>query len=179
MIDEDIVRIESTIQASTGKARCRMLWGDLDVVLEPEVALNTARDLMAAATRAETDIAIIRVLRDRVGMGTQPIGVMLRDIRIAREMPALKVALRIEAVAGASTDQPYVHIGRGSLSGSLSPDRARTMATDWIAAAVASQIDVRLRYVLGEYDQLTPDDIENVFTGIRAAAGPSNPDRTT
>ncbi|PZG77141.1 hypothetical protein C1I97_37170, partial [Streptomyces sp. NTH33] len=73
-------------------------------------------------------------------------------------------ALRIEAVAGVTTGLPHVNIARGSMKGQLTPDEARQMAAHWTEAAVAAQIDVRLRYALGEWDHLTTDDIEQLFT---------------
>jgi hypothetical protein len=169
-VTDDQITIESGA-TSTGNAACYLRWPGGGVLLHPPVVLATARDLHAAATRAETDIALIAVLRDRVGMDMQEIAAMLRDVRTARPLPAAKVALRIEAVAGAGTGRPYVHIARGSMKASLSPDSAREMAGHWIEAAVAAQIDARLRYVLGEYDQISGDDVDNIFAGMRRAAG--------
>lgn len=172
MTDEQL-SIESGVMQS-GKAACRLSWPGGEALIEPDVALATARDLHAAAARAETDIALIGVLRNRLRADLQVIGAMLRDVRAARPLHTGKVALRIEAVAGAGTGQPYVHIARGSLKASLTPDDAREMAGHWTEAAIGAQIDVRLRYVLGEYDQLTPGDVEDIFTGMRRAAG-ANP----
>jgi hypothetical protein len=169
-VTDGMLTIESGI-TETGNAACYLRWDGGGVLLEPPVVLATARDLHAAATRAETDIALIEVLRKKARMDIQPIATMLRDVRAARPLPAAKVALRIEAVAGAGTSKPYVHIARGSMKASLSPDEARDMAGHWIEAAVASQIDARLRYVLAEYDQLTPRDVDDIFAGMRRAAG--------
>lgn len=171
MDDADIATIRSTADPATGKAACLLTWGPVSALIAPEIALNTARDLMAAAARAETDIAIIDVLQNRAKMDIQAIAAMLRDIRAARPMAPGKVALRIEAVAGAGTGKPYVHVARGSMKGSMSPDGARQLALHWTEVAVATQIDARLRYVLGEYPQLTHDDIENIFTGLLNTGG--------
>jgi hypothetical protein len=169
-VTRDLLTIESGI-TETGNAVCCVRWDGGSVLLDPPVVLATARDLHSAATRAETDIALIEVLRDKARMGTQPIAAMLRDVRAARPLPAAKVALRIEAVAGANTQRPYVHIARGTMKASLSPDAAREMAGHWIEAAVAAQIDARLRYVLGGRDELTPADIDDIFASMRRAAG--------
>jgi hypothetical protein len=168
--DIETIDIRSTV-TDTGQAACLLQWADNAALLDPTVVLNTARDLHTAAARAETDIATMHVLRNKVGMDWHGAAAMVADIRTARPMSSGKVALRIEAIAGAKTGLPYVHIHRGSLSSSMSPDVAREMATNWIEVAVAAQLDVRLRYVLGEYDQLTPGDIEDVFTSLRRVGG--------
>ncbi|EPD63160.1 hypothetical protein [Streptomyces sp. HGB0020] len=111
--------IRSTVDPATGKAACLLRWGTVEALLQPDVVLNTARDLMAAA-------------------------------------------------AGAKTGKPWVHIARGSMKGELDPDQARQMAAPWTEAAIAAQIDVRLRYALGELDQLTPDDIDAVFGRLQS-----------
>lgn len=167
---DDQLTIESAVTAA-GNAACYLRWTGAGVLLEPPVVLATAHGLNAAASRAETDIALIDVLRDRVRMDIQAIAAMLREVRTARPLPAARVALRIEAVAGAGTGLPYVHIARGTMKASLSPDAAREMAGHWIEAAVAAQLDARLRYVLGEHDQITSTDVEDIFAGMRRAAG--------
>jgi hypothetical protein len=139
-------------------------------IIEPETAMNTARELCAAAASAEVDIAMMKVLRS-LDAPDHVIGGLLRDIRQARPMPEGKVALRIAAVAGYHTMQPYVRIGLGSLNAELTPDGARQMAQHWTEAAAAAQIDARLRYVLGGIEALNGDDIEDVFYQVRRAGG--------
>ncbi len=170
MSDED-VNIYSGVDPETGAAVCILEWGTVRKALQPEIVLITARDLHAAAARAETDIALIRVLRSHVGMSWEAVGAMLRNVRSERPMLPGKPALRIEAVAGAGTGMPYVHISRGSMKGSMGPDEAREMATNWIETAVAAHTDARLRYVLGEYPQISPDDVDGIFAGLRNAGG--------
>ncbi|MGW0993509.1 hypothetical protein ACWD5V_09400 [Streptomyces sp. NPDC002523] len=156
--------IRSTTDPEDGTAACLLEWGPIQALLTPDVVLTTARDLTAAAAHAETDIALIRVFRSGLTLDMTTIGHMVRDIRAERPAPTGKTALRIEAVAGAKTGRPYVHIARGSMKGQLSPDEARQMALHWIEAAVAAQIDVRLRYALGDWDHLTPADVDQLFT---------------
>jgi hypothetical protein len=175
MSDDDIIHIRSSVHPTTGKPVCLVECGTMNAVLTPERVLDTARDLHTAATRAEDDIALIRVL-ERIGMDRQVTAGLVQAFRTERPMLPGKPALRIEAVAGAKTNLPYVHIARGSMKASLSPDDARQMAVHWTETAVASLIDVRLRYVLGDY--LTPADIENVFTGLQRAGGDNTPERT-
>lgn len=167
MPDVDALTIESAVHGPTGRPGCIMRWGTRSTALEIDVVTETARDLYAAASYAETDLALVRLLRDQVRMEPGAIGALLRDVRAARPARAGKVALRVEAVVGATTDLPYVHIYRGSLEASLSPEAARTMADHWTAAAVAAQLDARLRYVLGEFHQLTTSDVDAVFTALR------------
>lgn len=155
--------IRSTIDAKDGTAACRLNWGPIDALLTPTKTLATARDLMAAAAHAESDIAFLAMCREELRLDEQTAGQMLLDIRGRRPAPPTPAALRIQAVAGYNTRRPYVHIARGSMTGALTPDEAREMAQHWTEAAVAAQIDVRLRYVLGEFHQLTPSDIEEVF----------------
>ncbi|SBT89394.1 hypothetical protein GA0115233_100941 [Streptomyces sp. DI166] len=163
----DTVWIRSATNPADGRAACLLQWGPVHALLEPDTVLNTARDLMAAAAHAESDIALIRVFRTRLKLDMTTIGHMVRAIRAERPAPTGKTALRIEAVAGAKTGLPYVHVARGSMKGELSPDEARAMAGHWTQAAVAAQIDVRLRYVLGEYPQLTPHDIGSIFSQLQ------------
>lgn len=96
---------------------------------------------------------------------------VVADIRVDRPMLPGRSALRIEAVAGYYTGLPQVHVARGSMKGSLTPDAARTMAVHWTETALAAQIDARLRYVLGDYPQLGASDVEDIFDGLRRAGG--------
>lgn len=160
-----IVYVASTLD-DNGKAAVLMTWGAIQAVLTPEVALTTARDLMAAATASEADIALIETCRT-LKMDDVQLGRMLRGVRTRRPTPVGKTALRIEAVAGVKTGLPYVHIGRGSMKRQMDPATAREMATHWISAVVATQIDVRLRYALGEWDRLNVVEIEELFTLMR------------
>ena len=171
MTDQDILAISSGVDADTGKAVCHLQWGPLRALLNPIVVLRTAMDLQAAAVRAETDVALIQVLRDRINADMSTTVSFLADVRGARSMPPDASALRIEAVAGYHTGRPQVHIARGSMKGSLTPDEARTMALHWTETAIAAQIDARLRYVLGEYPQLGTSDVEDIFAGLRRAGG--------
>ncbi|MFJ9381870.1 hypothetical protein [Streptomyces sp. NPDC101455] len=166
----DTASIRSTIDPVTRKAACLLRWGPVEALVSPEDALATARDLTAAAAHAETDIAFLTWCRESLKTDLNTAGHMVLDIRALRTPPSGpgRSALRIESVAGAKTGQPYVHVARGSMQGELSPDEAREMAGHWIQVAVATQIDVRLRYVLGEHPGLTQDEIEQIFGRLRA-----------
>lgn len=167
MPDVDQLTIESAVHGPTGRPGCIMRWGTRSTALELDVVNATARELYAAASYAETDLGLMRLLRDDVRMELGAIGALLRDVRAARPTPEGKVALRVEYIVGANTDMPYVHIHRGSMEASLSPDAARLMADHWTAAAVAAGLDARLRYVLGEFDQLATADVDAIFTALR------------
>ncbi|MFG2515985.1 hypothetical protein [Streptomyces sp. NPDC048584] len=159
----DTVFIRSTVDSRDGTAACLLTWGPVEALLTPGKVLATARDLMAAAAHAEADIALLGWCTDTLRVDEQTAGRMILDIRGRRPAPPAPAALRIQAVAGHNTRRPYVHIYRGSQRGELSPDEARQMAQHWTEAAVAAQIDVRLRYALGEWDHLTAGDIEQLF----------------
>lgn len=170
MTDADanhICHISSTIDPADRTAACLMEWGPLQALLKPPVVLTTARDLMAAAAHAEADIALIKTLSTSIKADLTTIGLLVMDVRAHRPAPPGKAALRIEAVAGAETVQPYVTIARGSMKGQMAPDVAREMALHWTETAVAAQIDVRLRYALGEWGHITPADIERLFYLMR------------
>ncbi|WP_340382286.1 hypothetical protein U5640_36290 [Streptomyces sp. SS7] len=163
------IRIRSTLDPRTRTPACLLDWGlAVQTLLTPDVVVTTARDLMNAATHAETDIAFLDWCRTTLKVDAQTAGHMLLDIRTARPTPTGKTALRIEAVAGIRTGNPLVHVGRGSMKAELTPDEARTMAVDWTKVAVAAQIDARLRYALGEWDRLTAADIEHLFTILQS-----------
>lgn len=164
--DDHIVYIGSATDAN-GKAACLLQWGKITKLLTPETVLTTARDLMAAAAAAETDIALVDSFRATLKLDMNTIGRIVLDIRKRRPMPKGKAALRISAVAGQRTHKPYVHVGLGSLKRELDPDEAREMALHWTEAAVAAQIDVRLRYALGEWNHLNPAQIEQLFTTLQ------------
>lgn len=158
--------IRSTLD-DHGRAACLIQWGPITALLDTGTVLTTARDLMAAAANAECDAALLTRLR-RDGARDEVIGALLAAARQGRATPPGRPALRIHAVAGAKTGRPMVHIARGSMTGELSPTEARAMATTWIETATAAAIDVRLRYALGEWDHLTPDQIERLFQLIQA-----------
>lgn len=166
--DNGVCNIRSTTD-DAGRAACLMQWGPIEALLTPTVVLATARDLMAAAISAETDVALIQAFRQDIGADDEMLAVVLAAVRGRRPLTPTKVGLRIEAVAGARTGLPLVHIARGSQRGQMSPDEARAMAVQWIEAATAAVIDVRLRYALGEWDRLTTDEIEQLFTLTQAA----------
>ena len=176
MTDTRTCWIRSTLD-DDGKAACLLEWGPLQALLTPEITLTTARDLMAAAISAETDIALIEALRGSLDLGDDILGVMIEAVRTRRPAPAGKAALRISAVAGAKPGKPYVNIARGSMSGQLTPDEARGMAMHWTQTATAAVIDVRLRYALGEWDRLDIMEIEELFTLLQKAQGSPQEDR--
>ncbi|MBK3575118.1 hypothetical protein JHN63_15115 [Streptomyces sp. MBT65] len=162
--------IRSTIDPDTRKAACLLRWGPIEALITPENTLATARDLMAAAAHADTDIALLAWCRKQLKADPNTAGHMVLDIRALRTAPTGPghSALRIESVAGAKTGKPYVNIARGSMKAQLDPDEAREMAGHWIQVAVAAQIDVRLRYALGDQPGLTADDIEQIFERLLA-----------
>lgn len=162
-----ICRIRST-HDQDGRAACLMQWGSQTTLLHPDVVMATAQDLLAAAAAAEADIALIRTLRQDLDVDDQTLGGLLTAVRQRRAQPPAKIALRISAVAGAKTGRAFVTIARGSMKGQLSAGEARDMAVAWIQTATAAHIDVRLRYALGEWDHLSPEDIERLFTLIQA-----------
>lgn len=166
--DDYTVYVASTLD-DDGKAAVLMTWGRLQAVLTPEVTLTTARDLIQAASNAEADIALIQALREEFRADDQMIRGMLKEIRARRPHNPGKAALRIDAVAGAKTGLPLVHIGRGSMKREMDPDTARDMAVHWIQTAVAAQIDVRMRYALGEWDRLDVVEIEELFKLVQDA----------
>lgn len=160
--------IRSTIDPDTRKAACLLRWGRIEALLTPETTLTTARDLMTAAAYAETDIALLDWCRHSLKIDANTAGHMALDIRARRPAPTGHSALRIEAVAGVKTGKPYVNIARGSMKAQLDPDGARDMAGHWTEAAIAAQIDVRLRYALGEHPGITDSDIEQIFVRLQA-----------
>ena len=166
--DDDTVYVSSTLD-DNGKAAVLMKWGRIQAVLTPETVLTTARDLLAAASNAEADIALIKTCREVLQLDDGQLGLFLRDVRTRRPHTPGKTALRIEAVAGAKTGMPYVHIGRGSMKAALDPATAREMALHWVETAVAAHIDVRLRYALGEWDRLDVVEIEELFALMQKA----------
>lgn len=165
--DDHVCSIRSTTDPRDGTAACLMQWGTITALLTPEATLTTARDLMTAATHAETDIALVKVFRTDMKADMDTVGFVLREVRAGRPPLPGKAALRISAIAGAKTGKPVVHIARGSMKGELPPGEARQMAQHWTEVAVAAQIDVRLRYALGEWSHLTPTDIEHLFDTMR------------
>jgi hypothetical protein len=163
---DTVCHISSTLD-DNGKAACLLRWGPVTSTLIPEVVLLTARELMAAAAHAETDIALINAFRQEFHADDQMVGTVLAAVRGWRPAPVGLCALRIEAVAGHRTGKPYVRVGRGSMRGDLSPGEARDMAVQWVGAATAAGSDVRLRYALGEWDRLDPAEIEELFGLMR------------
>lgn len=167
MADADTVTIRSTTDPADGTAACLLTWGPVEALLTPATTLATARDLMAAAAHAEADIAVLGWCTETLRTDEQTAGQILLDIRGRRPAPLKPAALRIQAVAGYNTRQPYVHISRGSRKAPLSPDEARQMAVQWTQAATAAQIDVRLRYALGEWDHLSSEEIDRLFLTVQ------------
>lgn len=164
---DHVFTIRSTVDAQ-GRAACDIQWGEVTALLTPEAVLATAQDLMAAASAAETDVALIQAFRHDLELSDDALGFMLRAVRRRRVRGATTTpALRIAAVAGVNTGQPLVHITRGSQKGELTPDEARGLAMAWTEAATAAVVDARLRYALGEWDRLSPAEIEKLFTLIQ------------
>ncbi|MGW1035031.1 hypothetical protein ACWD4Z_22945 [Streptomyces antibioticus] len=167
----DTIWIRSATHPDTGQAACLFDWGGGQALLTPETVLATARDLAAAAAAAETDVAFLRFLRQDLDIDDDRIRAhMLRHLRERRTATAQGSpgALRIAAVAGAKTGRPSIHIARGSMKGELTPDEARAMAGQWTEAAVAAQIDVRLRYTLTGHPALTRADVDQIFEQLQS-----------
>ncbi|WP_432032758.1 hypothetical protein [Streptomyces antibioticus] len=164
----DTIWIRSATHPDTGQAACLFDWGGGQALLTPETVLATARDLAAAAAAAETDIALVQALREDIRADDDVLAGLLTAVRARRPMPAVRTALRIQAVAGAKTGRPYVHIARGSMKAELTPDAAREMAGDWTQVAVAAQIDARLRYTLTGHPNLTPGDVNDIFEQLQS-----------
>lgn len=162
MSDLHVCQIRSTTDGEGGAA-CLLEWGPVQALLAPAVVLATARDLAAAAAAAELDVAMVQALREDLGADDQTLGLLVTMVRSRRPLPTTRVALRIEAIAGARTGQPLVHIGRGSMKGELSPDEAREMANVWTQVAVAAHVDVRLRHALRQWDRLAASEVEDLF----------------
>lgn len=177
MTDEEqhICHISSTTDRD-GKAVCLLEWGPIRALVTTAVVRTTARDLMAAAISAETDIAMIEAFREDLGLDDRVLGAALASVRSRRPAPAGQSALHIAAVAGANTGKPYVNIARGSMVGQLDPDEARTMAQHWMEAATAADIDVRLRYALGEWDHLDAPAIEDLFALMQKVQDRNTPE---
>lgn len=167
---DGICHIRSTLD-DHGNAACLLEWGTLRTLLKPAAVLITARDLMAAATAAETDIALVETLRRDVRLDDQTLAALLAKVRARRAAPRGKTALRVMAVAGGKTGKPYVNIARGSMQAQMTPDRARAMAMHWVQAATAASIDVRLRYALGEWGRLDAVEIEELFALLEKTQG--------
>jgi hypothetical protein len=53
------------------------------------------------------------------------------------------------------------------MKGQLSPDEAREMALQWTQAALAAQLDGKLRDALGTWGRLNVVEIEDLFTLMR------------
>jgi hypothetical protein len=168
--DGSTMYIQSGVHIDTGRGICVLEWGDVRAMLEVPRVHDTAHALHTAATRAEDDIALINTLRD-TGMDMTTAVSVLADVRAARGPIPGRPALRVDVVAGANTGLPFVHIARGRMEAALTPDMAREEATRWTECAVASQFDARLRYVLGDYPQLTDLDVDRIFTDLRRASG--------
>ncbi|MEU4173260.1 hypothetical protein AB0F46_41280 [Streptomyces sp. NPDC026665] len=166
MSDPHVCQIRSTTD-SDGAAACLLDWGPVRALLAPPVVLATARDLAAAAAAAELDVAMVQALQEDLGADDQMLGLLVTMVRSRRPLPTTRAALRIEPIAGARTGQPYVHIGRGSMKGELSPDEAREMANVWTQVAVAAHIDVRLRHALRQWDRPDAGELEELFTLIQ------------
>jgi hypothetical protein len=171
----DIIHIASGADPETGKAACFLEWQHIRKILDPDVILNTARELAGAAAAAEADAGVLRFLREEISAPDAAVAAVLGKIREARQMPEGRVALRIEAAAGHSSMRPHVRIGLGSINAAIAPADARAMAQQWNELAISAHLDARLRYVLGSIDKIEHGDIEDIFRRVRAVGG----DQTT
>ncbi|MFJ2774641.1 hypothetical protein [Streptomyces sp. NPDC087300] len=174
MSDDNTMYIEGAADPTNGRPVCLIRWGAVQAEIPVEQVFATARDLAAAAVAAETDKALMEELMDpkRLALDLQTAGQLLVKVRerrdsIPRQQGAARAALRIGAVYGVRTKLPLVHIARGSMNGELSPDEARQMAQDWNEAAVASVLDARFRYAMGDVG-MDHVAIEDVFKRVAA-----------
>jgi hypothetical protein len=146
--------IESTMDPSTGRPMCFIRWGEKEKVVEVERVIATARELFAAAAAAEADVALVASFRS-LDLPDSLIGATLMHAREQRgqlRMPeGPKPVFRIGAIAGAKTGLPLVSIGLGSRELTMDTQGARDVASDWYETAVASMLDVRIRYTLGDH----------------------------
>lgn len=146
--------IESTADPTTGRPMCLVRWGEKEKLVESERVIATARELFGAAASAEADVALLESLRS-LDVPDEFIGAMIRHAREARaglRMPeGAKPVFRIGALAGGRTGLPLVSVELGSHELTMDTAAAREVASDWYETAVASMLDVRIRYVLGDH----------------------------
>jgi hypothetical protein len=153
-VDLENIWITSAADPTTGAPCCHVVWGEKSKLVPSERVVATARELHAAAAAAEDEVALLGSLR-LIGAEDQSLYAMLVDIRGRRaelRMPeGPKPIFRIGAFAGAKTGKPLVQIELGSQQLTISAEDARKTGSDWYTTAVASILDVRIRYVLGEH----------------------------
>lgn len=147
--------IESTMDSTTGRPMCFIRWGDKQKLVETERVIATARELFTAAAAAEADVALVEFLReaDVPHPAVSAALMRAREVRAKLRMPqGPKPVFRIGAIAGANTGLPLVSIGLGSREDTLDVQGARDLASDWYETAIASILDVRIRYTLADHD---------------------------
>lgn len=153
--DAERIWIESTMDSTTGRPMCFVHWGDKQKLVETERVIATARELFAAAAAAEADVALVEFLRE-ADLPDRAVGVALmraREVRGKLRMPeGPKPVFRIGAIAGANTGLPLVSIGLGSREDTMDVQSTRSLASDWYETAIASILDVRIRYTLADHD---------------------------
>jgi hypothetical protein len=151
---DERIWIESTMDSTTGRPMCFVRWGTKTKLVETERVIATARELFGAAAAAEADVALVEFLRE-ADLPDQVVGTALmhaREQRAKSRMPdGPKPVFRIGAIAGARTGLPLVSIGLGSREDTLDVESARDLASDWYETAIASILDVRIRYTLGDH----------------------------
>lgn len=151
---DERIWIESTMDSTTGRPMCFVRWGDKQKLVETERVIATARELFSAAGAAEADMALVAFLRE-ADLPDQAVGAALMHVRRQRaqgRMPEGPTPVfRIGAVAGATSGLPLVSVGLGSREETWDVQTAREVASDWYETAIASILDVRIRYALGDH----------------------------
>lgn len=165
----DEARITITA-GSDSPPSCLVTWNAREMVLPCPQVGELARDMVAAAARAEAEAAAVHVFRVRLGAPDGVVGGYIADLRAAYGQRELGVRGLLTLVPGVSLfdGSPFVHARVKPYEPlRLPPDVLRSMAMDWLVCAESAERDAILRYALADTTDLTAEQIADVFAAMR------------
>jgi hypothetical protein len=78
-------QIANIVSQRTGEGKLDVTWGDVPMQLDPVKAREIAWMLLEGASIAESEAAVVRFLKDRVGIDAERAAMVLQDFRRYRE----------------------------------------------------------------------------------------------
>lgn len=118
---------------------CEITWGPLQYYAPVDDVRETAIDLVTCAAYAEMMMTLIT----RVKLPADVVSKFTTELLSGRDKRyfGAKTTITLQPAGSSKRRQALVLLKRGSVDGALSPDEARVMALQWLAAAEATESD--------------------------------------
>lgn len=164
--DDSGIWIESTRALKDQPAACLMRWDGVERYVPNEDVRQTAEDLMTCAAYADLIEQLLQI-----GLEPDYLGPLMTDIVSKRQPKYFGTPRSLFLLPGGSSERKkgVVMLGhrnlfhQGKSDGYVFPDKARSMARQWMTAAEAAESDTLFDKVLRRAGWLGDGELQAVF----------------